>query len=341
MLRFTIRRLLTMIPSLLAISFLVFAVIELPPGDYVSNQMRELASQNDAAALARLDFMRQEFALDRPFLERYAIWAGLWPGPNGFDGLLQGQWGWSFLYQRPVAEIVGGRIGLTALLSFVTVLLVYLIAVPAALLAVRRPNGAADTAIGLFAYLGIAVPGFLLALILLYFANRWFGLTIGALMAPEFENAPLSLAKAGSVIAHLAVPAAVIALGATGVMIRRLRANLLDEMGKPYVMAARARGIGETALMVRYPLRMAIVPFVADVGSILPSLVSGAVIVSVVLNMPTLGPVLLDALRAQDTFLASFILLATAMLTLIGLALSDLILAALDPRVRLGGKAKA
>lgn len=338
--RYALRRILAMIPALLASSFLIFAIVELPPGDYLSNELQELQSQGEGAGAARVLFLRQEFSFDRPFLERYAIWAGLWPGPNGFDGLLQGEWGWSFLYNKPVADVLGDRIGLTALLNIATVFLVYLIAFPVGLLSARRPGGVIDHSAAGLSYLGLAVPSFLLALVLLTSAHAWFGLTIGGLMDPAYEDAPWTLAKIGNVAGHLAIPALVIALGSAGIMIRRLRANLLDEMNKPYVTAARARGVRESRLMVRYPLRLAFAPFVADIGNLLPSMVSGSVIVSVVLNLPTVGPVLLAALRGQDTFLAAFILMFTAALTLAGMLISDLILAMLDPRIRLGERVR-
>lgn len=329
-----------MIPALLASSFLIFAVVELPPGDYLSNEIQELKSQGEGAGAARLEFLRSEFSFDRPFLERYGIWVGLWPGPHGFEGLLQGEWGWSFQKSKPVADVLGDRIGMTALLNLATVLIVYLIAFPIGLLSARRPYGVIDWTATALAYLGLALPSFLLALVLLTSAQAWFGLSIGGLVDPIYEHQPMSLAKAGSIAAHMIIPAIVIALSHAGIMIRRLRANLLDEMNRPYVTAARARGVGEARLMVRYPLRVAFVPFVADIGNLLPSMVSGSVIVSVVLNLPTIGPVLLEALRGQDTFLAAFILFFTAVLTLAGLLISDLILAVLDPRVRLGQRSR-
>ena len=341
MLRYAFWRILAMIPALLAASLLIFAVVELPPGDYLSNELQELLAQGEGVGAARLMFLRAEFSFDAPFLERYAIWAGLMPGPHGFDGLLQGNWGWSFLYSRPVDEVLGDRIGLTALLNVATVFLVYLIAFPVGLLSARRPGGLFDASASTLSYLGLAVPSFLLALVLLVTGQAWFGLSIGGLMDPRFEGQPMSPEKFASIAAHLVIPSLVIALGSAGIMIRRLRANLLDEVNRPYVAAARARGIGEARLMTRYPLRLAFAPFVADIGNLLPSLVSGSVIVSVVLNLQTVGPVLLAALRAQDTFLAAFILTFTAALTFVGMLISDLILAWLDPRVRLGKRARS
>ncbi|NWH08185.1 MAG: ABC transporter permease [Alphaproteobacteria bacterium] len=336
MLRYTLKRLLGMIPALLAASLLIFAVIDLPPGDCLSNQMAELKSRGETAGTERLEFLRHEFDLDRSFLERYAIWMGLWPGSRGFSGLLQGDWGWSFEFNKSVASVVGETLALTIIVNAATVLFIYALAFPIGVYAATRAYGWSDYGITLAGYLGLAVPNFLLALALLYYANAWFGTAIGGLMAPEYADQPWSLAKLGSILAHLIVPVIVIGLSGTATMIRRLRANLLDELHKPYVIAARAKGLRERDLLVKYPLRLSLAPFIADIGNLLPSLVSGSVIVSVVLSLPTIGPVLVDALRAQDHFLSGFILLFTAVLTMIGMLISDLILALVDPRVRLG-----
>ncbi len=248
--------------------------------------------------------------------------------------MLQGDWGWSFAYQKPVSAVLGDTMMLTLLLNAATVLFIYLVAFPIGVYSATRQYSLGDYGFTLIGYLGIAVPNFLAALVLLYLANRWFGVSIGGLMAPEYLNAPWSWAKFGSVLAHLIVPVVVIGSAGTAAMIRRLRANLLDELRKPYVRAARARGLGETQLLVKYPLRMALNPFISDIGNLLPSLVSGSVIVSVVLNLPTVGGVLIDALKAQDQFLAAFILMFVSVLTIVGMLVSDLALAALDPRVR-------
>lgn len=339
MLRYIALRIALMVPALLAISVIVFALIELPPGDYLSNEMTELAARGETASLARLQFLRDEFSLDAPLIERYAIWLGVMPGSGGFNGLLQGNWGWSFEYGKPVSDVIGDRLGLTIALNFATILFVYAIAFPIGVYSATRQYSWGDYGFTVLGYLGLAVPNFLLGLILLYYANLWFGLSVGGLMAPEFIDQPWSMAKLGSVLAHLIVPTIVIGLSGTAAMIRRLRANLLDELGKPYVAAARARGLSERRLIIKYPLRAALGPFVADVGNLLPSMVSGAVIVSVVLNLPTVGPVLISALRSQDQFLAGFILLFAALLTVVGMLISDLLLAALDPRVRIGQRA--
>ncbi|MDX5360447.1 MAG: ABC transporter permease [Alphaproteobacteria bacterium] len=334
---YVVRRLLTMIPTLIVVSLLMFLVIELPPGDYLSNQIAELQAQGESASVAKLEFLRNEFALDRPFLERYLIWVGALPGPNGFSGILQGNFGWSFEYDRPVTDVVGQTVLLTIVLNLATVLFVYIVSFPIGIYSATRQYSWGDYGITLIGYLGLATPNFLLGLILLYYANAWFGLSVGGLMAPEYIGEPWSLAKLGSVLAHLIVPTVVIGTAGTAAMIRRLRANLLDELRKPYVTTARAKGLGERKLLMKYPLRMALNPFIADIGNLLPQLVSGSVIVSVVLNLPTVGPILLGALQSQDQYLAGFILLFVAVLTLVGMLISDLLLAVLDPRIRLDG----
>ena len=330
-----------MIPTLIIISFLIFLIIELPEGDYLSNQIDELRAQGEAASIAKIEFLRAEFALDKPFLERYAVWLGVWPGSHGFDGLLQGNWGWSFEYDKPVNEVVGPTLPLTVILNLATVLFVYIVSFPIGIYSATRQYSWGDYGFTLIGYLGLAIPNFLFGLILLYLMNRWFGLSIGGLMAPEYMDEPWSWDKLMSVLGHLIVPTIVIGTAGTAGMIRRLRANLLDELHKQYVVTARAKGLDENRLLIKYPLRMALNPFIADIGSLIPSLVSGSVIVSVVLNLPTVGPVLLAALRSQDQYLAGFILLFVAVLTLIGMLVSDLLLAVLDPRIRLGGKAPA
>ncbi|MEM8814140.1 MAG: ABC transporter permease [Pseudomonadota bacterium] len=336
---YVLRRLLAMIPTLLVISFLTFVIIELPPGDYLSNQIEQLKSQGESASVAKMEFLRKEFALDRPFLERYLIWVGLWPGPGGFDGLLQGNWGWSFEYNQPVGEIVGPTMLMTIILNAATILFVYIVSFPIGIYSATRQYSWGDYGFTFLGYIGLATPNFLLGLVLLYLSNQWFGLAIGGLMAPEYIDQPWSFEKVQSVLAHLIVPTIVIGTSGTAGMIRRLRANLLDELHKQYVTTARAKGLKENSLLVKYPLRMALNPFIADIGNLIPSLVSGSVIVSVVLNLPTVGPILLDALQSQDQFLSGFILLFVAVLTLVGMLISDLLLAVLDPRIRLGAEA--
>ena len=338
MLRFVAGRLLLMIPTLVAISILIFIIIQLPPGDYLSNQIAELKARGETSSIARVEFLRKEFDLDKPLIEQYGIWLGALPGSRGFSGLLQGDWGWSFEFNKPVADVIGDALLLTIVLNFATVIFVYLVAFPIGVYSATRPYSIGDYGFTLLGYIGLATPSFLLALILLVYANAWFGISIGGLMDPQYANKPWDWDKIGSVLAHLIVPTIVIGTAGTAAMIRRLRANLLDELEKPYVVTARAKGLSERRLLLKYPLRMALNPFIADIGNLLPSLVSGSVIVSVVLSLPTIGPVLVDALKSQDQYLAGFILLFTALLTVFGMLLSDLALGLLDPRIRLGAE---
>ena len=339
MLRYVVYRLFVMVPTLVAISLLTFIIIQLPPGDYLSNQIAELRSRGEGSGAANLEFLRHEFALDRTWAEQYLIWLGLWPGPNGFSGILQGNWGWSFEYNKPVAVVVGEGLLLTIVLNVATVIFIYIVAFPIGIYSATRQYSWGDYGFTFLGYFGLATPNFLLGLILLYYFNKWFGMSVGGLMDPEYLDQPWSFGKLQSVLAHLIVPTIVIGTAGTAAMIRRLRANLLDELQKQYVTTARAKGLAENRLLIKYPLRMALNPFVADIGSLLPTLVSGSIIVSVVLNLPTIGPVLLDALASQDLFLSGFILLFVAVLTVVGMLLSDLLLAVLDPRIRLGAGA--
>jgi len=336
MLRFIVERLLLMVPTFVAIAGLIFITIQLPPGDILSNEVAELQAQGDSAAAARVEFLRREHSLDRPFVEQFGIWLGVWPGPRGFSGLLQGDLGPSFEFNKPVADVVGYALGPTIAVNVLAVLTVYLLAIPLGVLAAVRKNGVLDHLIALFAYVAVATPGFLLALLVLSYSNSWFGISIGGLIDPDLADRWWTPEGLMSMAAHGAVAVVVIAFSGAGAMTRRLRANVLDELNKPYVIAARARGISETRLLMRYPVRMALIPFVADIGNLLPSLVSGSVIVSVVLSLPTVGPILVRALQAQDLFLSGFILLFAAGLTLVGTLVSDLLLALIDPRVRLG-----
>ncbi|MFD2263151.1 ABC transporter permease [Lacibacterium aquatile] len=328
MLSYLVRRLLVMIPTLLAISAITFVIIQLPPGDYLSTYIAELQSQGEAVDPAKIEFLRKQYGLDLPLHEQYFVW--LW-------GVLHGDFGWSFEYSLPVSEVIGERLFLSFVLSFATVIFTWVVAFPIGVYSAVRRYSIADYTLTFVGFLGLAIPNFLLALVLLYLTNLWFGTSVGGLMDPEYIDQPWSLGKAGSVIAHLIVPVIVIGTAGTAGMIRRLRANLLDELHKPYVVTAKAKGVAPGRLLIRYPLRMSLNPFIADIGNLLPQLVSGATIVSVVLSLPTTGPMLLSALQSQDMYLAGTFLLFLAMLTVIGVLISDIALALLDPRIRLTG----
>ena len=331
MFAYTVRRLITMVPTLIAISVIIFVIIQLPPGDYLSTYVAELAAQGEGVNDERIAYLREKYGLDEPLWRQYLMWAG---------GLLQGDLGYSFEYQLPVSELIGDRLLLTFVISIVTILFTYAVAFPIGIYTAVRQYSIGDYTLSFIGFLGLATPNFLLALLLLYAANIWFGTSIGGLMDPEYVDQPWSWAKAGSVLAHLWVPVVVIGTSGTAAMIRRLRANLLDELQKQYVTTGRAKGLSPGRLLLKYPLRLAINPFIADIGNLLPQVVSGAAIVSVVLDLPTTGQMLIGALKSQDMYLAGSFLMFLAMLTVIGMLLSDLALAALDPRIRLEGKAE-
>lgn len=328
MLRFLARRLLTMLLTLVAISILVFVIIQLPPGDYLTTLIAELQSQGEAVAQEKIDFLRQQYGLDRPYAEQYLLW--VW-------GLLHGDLGYSFEYNKPVADVVGDRLLLTVVLNFATILFIYAIAFPIGVYSATHQYSWGDYGLTFLGLLGLATPNFLLALILMYLANVLFGTSIGTMMAPQFIDQPWSAAKVASVLQHLWVPVFVIGTAGTAGMIRRLRANLLDELHKQYVVTGRAKGLPPGRLLRKYPLRMALNPFVADIGSLLPSVVSGSVIVSAVMSLQTTGPMLLSALQSQDMYLAGSFLMFLALLTVVGMFLSDVLLAVLDPRIRITG----
>jgi peptide/nickel transport system permease protein len=338
MIRFVLRRAGTVLVTLLIISALVFFIIKLPPGDFLTNQIAELRAQGEAASAAKAEQLIRQYGLDRPVWEQYLIWIGFWPGPSGFSGLLQGDWGWSFEYERPVTQVVGDALWLTLLVNLVVVVFVHIVSIPIAIYSATRQYSVGDYIATFVGYIGLATPSFLLALILLYYTNRWFGVSIGGLYDPVYAGQPWTMDKIGSLLSHLVVPTLVIGLGGTAAMIRRMRANLLDELGKQYFVTAKAKGLPPTRALLKYPFRMSLNPFIADIGNLLPHLVSGSVLVSLVLSLPTVGPILLAALKSQDQFLAGFILMFVAVLTVFGMLISDLLLACLDPRIRMGAR---
>jgi peptide/nickel transport system permease protein len=324
------RRLLVMIPTLFAISAIVFTIIELPPGDYLTTQIAELEAQGERGAKEKAEEMRERFHLNKTAVERYVIW---------LIGLLQGDLGWSFEYELPVNVVIGDRLMLSFVVGFATVLFTYAVAFPIGIYSATRQYSWGDYGLTLLGFLGLATPSFLLALVMLYLANIWFGTAIGGLMDPDYVDKPMSWGKFLSVLEHLWIPVVVIGTSGTAAMIRRLRANLLDELQKQYVTTARAKGLPPGRALMKYPLRMALNPFISDIGDLLPQMISGAAIVSVVMSLPTNGPMLLSALRSQDMFLAGSFLMIEALLIVIGVFLSDIALAALDPRIRLHGGA--
>ena len=328
MLRYILHRLLMMIPTLLIISLIVFVIIQLPPGDYLESYIAELQSQGESVDPEKIAFLRQQYGLDKPLHEQYFYW---------LTGMFQGDFGYSFEYDLPVSEVVGDRLVLTVLVSFITIVFTWIIAFPIGIYSATHQYSWGDYGLTFLGFIGLATPNFLLALVMLYLANVYFGTSIGGLMDPEYIDQPWSLDKLISVLEHLWIPVVVIGTSGTAGMIRRLRANLLDELQKQYVVTGRAKGLPHFKLLMKYPLRMALNFFISDIGSILPSVISGAEVVAVVLSLPTTGPMMLSALQSQDMYLAGSFLMFLASLTVIGVLLSDLALAALDPRIRLQG----
>ncbi len=330
MLRYIARRVLIMIPTLFITSALIFTVMELPPSDYFETYVAEMAAQGEKADMSRVEFLKKEYGLDKPPVERYFRWIA---------GFVQGDFGYSFEYEMPVADLVGDRLLMTVLVSFCTILATWLIAFPIGIYSATHQYSWGDYGLTFLGLLGIAIPHFLLALIVMYFANVWFGLSIGGLMDPQYFNQPMSWEKAQSILAHIWIPVLIIGAGGTGTMVRSIRANLLDELQKQYYVTARAKGLSPFKALVKYPLRMSLNFFVSHIGDVLPTIVSGSELTAVVLSLQTTGPLLLRALQSQDMYLAGSFLLFLSCLTVIGVLISDIALGFLDPRVRLQGGA--
>jgi peptide/nickel transport system permease protein len=329
MLRYILWRLAVMVPTLLIISALIFTIIELPPGDYFETYIAELQAQGEGVNTEQIAALKKEYGFDQPPALRYFHWLA---------GMPQGDFGYSFEYNLPVSDVVGDRMWLTVMVSFVTILFTWLVAFPIGIYSATHQYSWSDYGLTFLGLLGLATPNFMLALVFLYFANVWFGTSIGHLMDPQYYGEAMSWAKAKSILQHLWIPVLIIGTAGTAGMIRRLRANLLDELQKQYVVTARAKGLHPFRALVKYPLRMALNFFISDIGSILPAIISGAEITAIVLSLETTGPMLIRALKSQDMYLAGSFLMFLAFLTVIGVLISDIALAILDPRIRLQGR---
>ncbi|AUH38903.1 ABC transporter permease [Streptomyces sp. CMB-StM0423] len=327
MLSYLARRCLYMIPTLFGISVVAFAIIQLPPGDFLTTLAARLENQGERMDEAQMSALRERYGLGEPVYEQYWKWVSAI--------VLHGDFGESFEYGKSVSSLVMDRLPLTVVLAVSTLLATWLLAFPVGLYSAVRQYSAGDYVATTVGFLGLAIPNFMIALVLMYLGHSVFGMSVGGLYSPEYEDAAWNLGKFLDLLSHLWVPVLVLGAAGTAGLVRVLRANLLDELRKPYVVAARARGMPERRLVLKYPLRVALNPFVSNVGYVLPALVSGEVIVSQVLSLPTTGPLLLGALRSQDMYLASSIILIVSLLTVIGTLLSDVLLAWLDPRVRL------
>lgn len=327
MLTFIARRCLVMVPTLFAISVVAFVIIQLPPGDYLTTMVTRMEAEGQQVDTAMLEGLRERYGLGQPIHEQYLTW---------ISGIMHGDFGQSFEYGTSVSSLIADRLPLSIVLTVSTLLATWIIAFPIGLYSAVRQYSPGDYVATTIGFLGLAVPNFLIALGLMYVMHTVFGYSVGGLFSPEYRDAPWNLAKVGDLAAHLWIPIVVLGTAGTAGLIRILRANVLDEVRKPYVVAARARGVPERRLVLKYPLRVAMNPFVSTVGWVLPALLSGEVIVASVLNLPTTGPLLLGALRSQDMYLAGSIILIVSVLTVVGTLLSDVLLAWLDPRVRLG-----
>lgn len=334
------RRLLLMIPTMLVVSVIVFALVQLPPGDFAQMRVMRLEMEGTPAMEELADELRRNFRLDEPMWRRYARWMGFaWFASfePADTGLLQGNLGLSMEHEKPAGEVIGDRIVLTIVVSVATVLFAWAFALPTGIYSAVRQYSAGDYALTFIGFLGVSVPSFLFALVLMYLAKRWLGLNIAGLFSPEFATMPgWTWAKFADLLRHLWLPVLVLGFGSAAGLIRVVRANLLDELKKPYVTTARAKGVRPLRLLLKYPVRLALNPFVSSLGSVFPHLVSGGAIVAMVLSLPMIGPTLFDALIAEDVYLAGSMLMILSLLGVVGTLVSDLLLLWLDPRIRLG-----
>lgn len=328
MVSFMVRRLVLAVLTVIAISILSFVIIHLPPGDYVTTYISQIAANGGTVSEQEAANLRAQYGLDQPIYIQYLRWVGL---------IARGNFGVAMEYQLPVAQVIGDRLWMTIAVSTAALVFTWIVALPIGIYSAIRQHSILDYVFTFIGFVGLAVPNFLLALLVLYFGFKYFNANIGGLFRPEFADAPWSWAKFQDMLGHLPIPAIVLGMAATAAQIRIMRANLLDEKRKPYVVSARVRGSPEYRVILKYPVRVALNPFASTIGYTLPYIVSGSVIVSIVLSLPTVGPLLYKALIALDMFLAGTIILLLGVLTVIGTLLSDLLLMWLDPRIRLEG----
>lgn len=327
MLNYIGRRLALGLFTVWAVSVLSFIIIQLPEGDFATTRLAELAAAGNSSAVYEAERLRAEYGLDQPMFVQYFSWIGQ---------VVQGDFGMSFDWNRPVADVIGDRLALSMVVSVAAIIFTWAVALPIGVYSAVRRYSVGDYTLTFLGFLGLAIPNFLLALILMYLGFAVFDANVGGLFSPEYENAPWSIAKAWDLLKHLVIPAIVLGTAGTAQLIRIMRANLLDELKKPYVVTARAKGVSERRVVAKYPVRVALNPFASSIGFLFPQVVSGAIVVSIVLSLPTVGPLLLRALQAQDMYLAGAIVLLLGVMTVIGTLISDLVLMWLDPRIRHG-----
>ncbi len=329
MLAYLIRRFILAVLTMWAVSVLAFVIIQLPPGDYITTYIAQMSASGSFVSAQEAEALRQQYGLDQPLYIQYLRWMAM---------VLQGNFGMALEYSLPVAEVIGDRLWLTMVVSVAAIVFTWLVALPIGIYSAVRQYSVGDHIATFVGFIGLAVPSFMLALILMYLGFTLLNANIGGLFSGEFAEASWSLAKLWDLMKHLPLPALILGLAGTAQLIRIMRANLLDELGKPYVVTARARGLPEIRVILKYPVRVALNPFASTIGYLLPYVVSGSIIVSLVLSLPTVGPLLLKALIAQDMFLAGTIVLLLGVMTVIGTFLSDLLLIWIDPRIKFEGK---
>ena len=327
MIAYIVRRVLLAILTIWAITVLSFLIIQLPPGDFVTAYVATMSAGGAGITEGEANALREQYGLDQPFHIQYLKWMGL---------IAQGNFGMAIEWGRPVLDVIGDRLVLTIVISLAAIVFTWALALPIGIYSAVKRYSFLDYIFTFVGFIGLAIPGFMLALIVMYVGFAQFGMSVGGLFSADYAEAPWSLERAWDLIQHLPVPAIVLGVAGTAQMIRIMRSNLLDELRKPYVMTARARGLSETRVIMKYPVRVALNPFISTIGYLLPYVVSGSIIVSLVLSLPTVGPLLLKSLIAQDMFLAGTIVLMLGVMTVIGTLISDLLLMWVDPRIRLG-----
>ena len=324
--KYICKRFIYMIVLLAVMSVFAFVVIQLPPGDYLTSYIANLQQQMGQVDDSVILSLRQQYGLDKPMWQQYFLWMG---------NMLKGDFGQSFQWKQPVGTLIATRMPMTIALSVITLVFAYALAIPIGIYSARHQYSIGDYLASILGFIGLATPSFFLALILMYYSNRYFGLSVGGFYSPEFQNAPWSFARLWDLSKHLTIPVLLHGLASLANVIRILRATLLDELKRPYVVAARARGLTENKMIYKYPVRVALNPIISSIGSILPSIVSGATVTAIVLDIPTVGSLLYNALLSQDMYLAGTSVLMLTAITIVGTFISDILLVVVDPRIRL------
>lgn len=329
MLTFILRRILILIPLLIMISIISFTVIQLPSGDYMSYYIARLKAASREIDEAEIGRLTRLYGLDQPLPVQYFRWIR--------RIVFEGDLGFSFSFNKPVREVIGERILLTMVITLMTILFSYAVAIPIGIYSATHQYSFFDYFWTFIGFIGLATPGFLIALIVVWILFSRFNLSVIGLFSSKFAEAPWSIAKVLNMLSHIWVPMVILGLAGTAGLIRTLRATLLDELNKQYVVTARAKGLPEGRLLFKYPVRVAINPLVSTIGWLLPTIISGEALVAIVMNIPTTGPVLIGALMSQDMYLAGSFIMILSVLTVIGTLISDILLALLDPRIRFKG----